>query len=44
MKKYNAPELTILKINNCDVITTSEGVETPKTEENDGIWDLDMNN
>ncbi len=40
MEKYINPEFEIVKINTSDVITTSPGTETPRTEESEGIWDL----
>ena len=42
MKKYNTPELDILKIEVSDVITTSDilaGLETPPTEAGSGSWE-----
>lgn len=41
MKKYILPELDIVRIESCDIITTSPGTETTPKEDNDGIWDLD---
>ena len=39
MKKYDTPEIDIIKIGLPDVITASLGTETPiKGEE--GIWDI----
>lgn len=43
MKKYLNPEIEVVKISSEDVITTSPGTETPKYEENDGIWDFNIN-
>ena len=40
MKKYNTPEIDIVEVKGADIITTSPGTETPKYDENDGIWDL----
>ena len=40
MKKYIDLEIEVVKVNTSDVITTSPGTETPRTEESDGIWDL----
>ena len=42
MKKYLDPEIEVVEINAKDIITTSPGTETPKLEENDGIWDLNF--
>ena len=42
MKKYNTPEIEIVEIEKTDIITPSPGTETPKYDENDGIWDLDL--
>ena len=42
MKKYNNPELEIIKLDVTDIITPSLGTETTPTEDNDGIWDLDL--
>jgi hypothetical protein len=42
MKKYNNPELEIIKLDVTDIITTSLGTETTPKEDNDGIWDLDL--
>ena len=42
MKKYINPEVLILDIDPCDIITTSPGTETPPKDDNDGIWDLDL--
>jgi hypothetical protein len=42
MKNYNTPELEIIKLSSCDVITTSEieaGVETTPTEMGGGSWE-----
>ena len=43
MKNYTDPEIEIIEVKSADIITTSPGTETPKYEENDGIWDLDIN-
>ena len=43
MKKYNNPELEIIKLDVTDIITTSLGTETTPKEDNDGIWDLSIN-
>lgn len=42
MMKYTKPELEIIKLENEDIITTSQGTETTPKDENDGIWDLDI--
>ena len=43
MKKYIDPEIEIVNLFDQDVITTSPGTETPWYEENDGIWDMNIN-
>ena len=40
MKKYVNPEIEVIELSVCDVITTSPGTETPWYEENDGIWEI----
>ena len=42
MKKYINPEIDIIGWKAADIITTSEGTETPKVDDNDGVWDLDL--
>ena len=42
MKTYFNPEIEIVKIDFADVITTSPGTETPRYEENDGIWEMNI--
>ncbi len=42
MKKYTSPELEVVTLSRCDVITASPGTETTPKPENDGIWDLDL--
>ena len=42
MKKYVNPEIEIIQLSSQDIITTSSGTETPKYDENDGIWDLNI--
>ena len=42
MKKYQNPELEIIRLSAEDIITSSPGTETTPKEENDGIWDLDF--
>ena len=44
MKKYITPELDLIEISTTDVITTSPGTETPRYDESDGIWELDISN
>ena len=43
MKKYMNPEIEIVELSVNDVITTSPGTETPWYEENDGIWEMNVN-
>ena len=43
MRKYIDPDLEVLEIDTNDVITTSLGTETTPKDDNDGIWDLDIN-
>ena len=43
MKAYEAVELDIILLDKEDIITSSPGTETTPKEENDGIWDLDIN-
>ena len=43
MKKYTNPEIEIIKVKSADIITTSPGTETTPKDENDGIWDLNLN-
>ena len=43
MKKYINPEIEVVEVKSQDIITTSLGTETPWYEENDGIWDLNIN-
>ena len=42
MKKYISPEIDIVEIETSDIITTSPGTETTPKDDNDGIWDLDL--
>ena len=44
MKKYITPTLDRIEICKADVITTSPGTETPRYDESDGIWELDISN
>ena len=43
MKNYTNPEIEIIEVKFTDIITTSPGTETPKYDESDGIWDLNLN-
>ena len=43
MKKYINPEIEVVEINASDVLTTSPGTETTPKDDNDGIWDLNIN-
>lgn len=43
MKKYLNPEIEIIDVKASDIITSSPGTETPWYEENDGIWELNVN-
>lgn len=43
MEKYITPELEIIEVETIDIITTSTGTETPRYDESDGIWDLNIN-
>ena len=41
-KLYNSPEISVLDLNECDIITTSDilaGLETPPTEAGSGSWE-----
>ena len=42
MKEYVNPQLMLVEISRDDVISTSPGTETSKRDENDGIWDMDI--
>ena len=42
MRKYINPEIEMIEIKACDIITTSPGTETTPKDEGDGIWDLDI--
>ena len=42
MKNYINPEIEIVEVKSEDIITTSLGTETPKYDDNDGIWDLEI--
>ena len=43
MKKYVNPEFKMVEIDAVDIITTSRGTETTPKDENDGIWENDLN-
>ena len=43
MKKYITPAAEIVELDSSDILTASRGTETSKYEENDGIWDLNVN-
>ena len=43
MKKYKKPEIEVVEFDTADIITTSLGTETTPKEENDGIWDFNIN-
>ena len=38
MKRYDMPEIEIIKIDYSDVITTSPGTSGPVVDEDDGSW------
>lgn len=42
MRKYILPKLEMIELSVDDIITTSPGTETTPKEDNDGIWDLDL--
>ena len=42
MKRYESPNLLVVKLDESDVITTSPGTETTPKDESDGIWDLNL--
>ena len=43
MKKYHEPEIEVIELKINDIITTSPGTETTPKDDNDGIWDFDVN-
>ena len=43
MKEYVNPKIDVVKIESADIITTSPGTETTPKDDNDGIWDLNIN-
>ena len=42
MKIYENPQIEILPIFECDTITASSGIEMPKVDSEDGIWDQNI--
>ena len=42
MKKYEIPEIEVVGVFGCDIITASPGTETTPKDDTDGIWDLDI--
>lgn len=42
MRKYITPELDVIELEREDIMTTSLGTETTPKEDNDGIWDFDL--
>ena len=42
MRKYILPKIEMIELSVDDIITTSPGTETTPKEDNDGIWDLDL--
>ena len=43
MKRYENPELDLITVAECDVISTSaQGTETKPYPDNGGLWDLDI--
>ena len=43
MKNYTNSEIEIIEVKGADIITTSPGTETTPKDDNDGIWDLNIN-
>ena len=43
MKVYIMPKFEIIELRGSDIITTSQGTETPWYEESDGIWEISIN-
>ena len=43
MKEYVNSKIDVVKIESADIITTSPGTETTPKDDNDGIWDLNIN-
>ena len=39
MKNYVSPEIDIIELTKTDIIATSDGVNTPKVDEDDPMWD-----
>ena len=42
MKNYSTPYIELIDTADADIITSSPGTETPRYEEGDGIWELDI--
>ena len=42
MKRYESPNLLVVKLDESDIITASPGTETTPKDESDGIWDLNL--
>lgn len=42
MKNYKDPEIEVIEVEASDVLTTSPGTETPWYEENDGSWEISV--
>lgn len=42
MRKYTLPEFETVELEVNDIISTSLGTETTPKDDNDGIWDLDL--
>ena len=43
MRKYTLPEIEMIELEVCDIITTSPGTESSIIENEFGIWDLELN-
>ncbi len=43
-RNYESPELSLIKTEATDIITTSPGTEAPIRTDGDFIWDLDIYN
>lgn len=44
MKEYVLPTAEITELHRCDVITASPGTETPRYDDEDGIWEYGIEN
>ena len=42
MKEYTSPVIDVILVEPSDIITTSDGVNTPVIDDNDGVWDLNL--